>query len=357
MHTLTDATHDPALQSWVASANRPGCDFPLQNLPLGRFRPPGRTPEIAEPLRVGVAIGDQVLDLKLAATLCPWSEEVHPLLLPLAAGDLAAFMALGRPAWRVLRAGLSAALAADSDQGPFLESCLLPLADAQMALPCRIGDYTDFFVGIHHARRIGQLMRPDNPLLPNYSWVPIGYHGRASSVGIEGRVRRPHGQTRSATERPLVGPSQRLDYDLKLGLERYFADRPDVFVVGDLLWYAVEGQPLPDSPSRPGTRLVGGHLCAPHPAVAAPVEYRWRAAAAQRRAHCRIETGEGSRPRRSRAPAGQDASARVGTERGELSRCRAYAVAKANSGTSARVAPVGCSVAGNSARWSGVKKK
>ena len=219
---LCDATHDPALRSWVASANWPDADFPIQNLPLGRFRPVGRDPAQPEPLRVGVAIGDQVLDLKAAATMCPWADEVHPLLEPLAAGDLAAFMALGRPAWRTLRAALSAALAEGSDQGPFLESCLLPMAEAQMALPCRIGDYTDFYAGIHHARTVGALMRPDSPLLPHYAWVPIGYHGRASSVGIEGRVKRPQGQTRSKDSgeggAPHVGPSKRLDYELELGL-------------------------------------------------------------------------------------------------------------------------------------------
>ncbi len=219
---LCDATHDPALTSWVVSANKPGCDFPIQNLPLGRFRPMGRDEVHPEPLRVGVAIGDQVLDLKTAAAICPWAEEIYPLLEPLAAGDLAAFMALGRPAWRALRGALSQALADGSDQGPFLESCLLPMTEAQMALPCRIGDYTDFYAGIHHARTVGALMRPDNPLLPNYAWVPIGYHGRASSVGIEGRVKRPHGQTRSkVTEQggaPYVGPSKRLDYELELGL-------------------------------------------------------------------------------------------------------------------------------------------
>ncbi len=221
-NALCDATHDPALMSWVASANEPGCDFPIQNLPLARFRPPARDGDHAEPWRVGVAIGDQVLDLKTAAAICPWAPEIYPLLAPLAEGDLAAFMAMGRPAWRELRAALSAALAEGSEQGPFLESCLLPMTDAQMALPCRIGDYTDFYAGIHHARTVGALMRPDSPLLPNYAWVPIGYHGRASSVGIEGRVKRPRGQTRSKDSgeggAPHVGPSKRLDYELELGL-------------------------------------------------------------------------------------------------------------------------------------------
>ncbi|MFY9509594.1 MAG: fumarylacetoacetase [Rubrivivax sp.] len=209
----TDATHDPALKSWVASANAPGHDFPLQNLPLGRFR----RAKTDEDWRVGVAIGDEVLDLQLAARQCPWGEGVHDLLEPLAAGDLAAFMALGRPAWRKLRAALSAALAEGSEQGPFLELCLVPMAQVQMALPCTIRDYTDFYTGIHHATTVGKLFRPDNPLLPNYKWVPIGYHGRASSIGLGGTVKRPAGQLRGPNDVPSFGPCQRLDYELELG--------------------------------------------------------------------------------------------------------------------------------------------
>ena len=211
---ITDATHDPALRSWVASANEAGTDFPIQNLPLGRFRRAGSD----DPLRIGVAIGDQVLDLKLAQEQAPWPDGVANLLEPLAAGDLAGFMAQGRPAWKLVRAALSAALAEGSDTGPFLELCLLPLDQAEMTLPCRIGDYTDFYTGIHHALAVGKLMRPDNPLLPNYKWVPIGYHGRASSITVGGALKRPQGQTRSSGEVPHFGPSKRLDYELELGL-------------------------------------------------------------------------------------------------------------------------------------------
>jgi len=128
-----DATHDPLLRSWVASANGPDTEFPIQNLPFGRFRRAGTE----EAPRLGVAIGDQVLDLRLAAEQCPWAEDVYPLLEPLAAGDLHGFMALGAPAWKTLRAALSAALADGSDQGPFLEMCLLAQTEAQMLLPCR----------------------------------------------------------------------------------------------------------------------------------------------------------------------------------------------------------------------------
>ena len=214
MNSGLDFTHDAAARSWVGSANEPDGDFPLQNLPLGRFRRAGTD----EPLRVGVAIGEQVLDLKLALELAPWDDGLRPLLQPLAAGDLAAFMAQGRPAWKAVRAGLWQALHEASEQGPFLERCLLPQDQAQVALPCVIGDYTDFFIGIHHARAVGALFRPDHPLLPNYQWVPIGYHGRASSVGLGGTVRRPDGQTRSDSGMPRFGPSRRLDYELELGL-------------------------------------------------------------------------------------------------------------------------------------------
>jgi len=213
---LLDATHDPALTSWVSSANAAGTDFPIQNLPYGRFRRAGSD----EPWRIGVAIGDQVLDLKLAAEQCPWGDGVPELLQPLAGGDLNAFMAMGAPSRQRLRGALSSALAEGSEQGPFLELCLLPQTAAQMALPCRIGDYTDFYTGIHHATAVGKLFRPDNPLLPNYKWVPIGYHGRTSSIVVSGHdVKRPMGQTLApGASEPSFGPCQRLDYELEMGI-------------------------------------------------------------------------------------------------------------------------------------------
>jgi len=214
MHTTTNPTHDPALRSWVDSANDGATDFPIQNLPYGRFRRAGSS----EPCRMGVAIGNQVLDLQLASAQAPWADAVVPLLQPLARGDLNAFMALGAPAWRQMRAALSVALAQGSEQAPFLELCLLPQAQCEMALPCHIGDYTDFYSGIHHALTIGKLFRPDNPLLPNYKWVPIGYHGRASSIGLGGPVRRPHGQTLApGAQAPVFGPCAKLDYELEVG--------------------------------------------------------------------------------------------------------------------------------------------
>ncbi len=212
---LTDATHHPALKSWVVSANAPGADFPIQNLPLARFRP---RVEPDAPLRVGVAIGDQILDLRRALDGAPWPAEVEPLIALLAGGDLQGFAALGPEAWQRGRAAFSQALAEGSVQAPFLEDCLLPQADAVYALPMRIGDYSDFYAGIHHARAVGALFRPEQPLLPNYPWVPIGYHGRASSVGVFDQVRRPQGQLRSSEGAPRFGKSQRLDHELELGL-------------------------------------------------------------------------------------------------------------------------------------------
>jgi fumarylacetoacetase len=209
-----DATHDPALNSWVASANAADTDFPIQNLPFGRLR----RRHSGEPWRIGVAIGDQVLDLKLAADASAWPAEVRALLQPLAEGDLNRFMVLGPAARRMLRATLSQALAEGSARQASLTACLLPQAEAEMTLPCTIGDYTDFYIGIHHATTVGKLFRPDNPLLPNYKWVPIGYHGRSSSIVASGTpIRRPRGQTKGAADAPVVGPAQRLDCELELG--------------------------------------------------------------------------------------------------------------------------------------------
>lgn len=209
-----DATHDPALKSWVASANDGATDFPIQNLPYGRFR----RARSDEPWRIGVAVGDQVLDLKLAREQCPWASGLDELLAPLGRGDLNAFIALGPDARRTMRAALSTALAEGSEQAPFLELCLVPQAQVELSLPVRTQDYTDFYTGIHHATTVGKLFRPDNPLLPNYKWVPIGYHGRASSLIPSGQAfHRPRGQIQGDPGIPEFVPSRRLDYELELG--------------------------------------------------------------------------------------------------------------------------------------------
>ena len=219
---LLDETHDPARQSWVESANTVDTDFPIQNLPLGVFRRAGSS----EPLRAGVAIGDQVLDLSMAADANAIAAEVAALLRADANGGLNTFMAAGQPARVALRRALSLALTQGSSQQAALTPALVPQVQVEMALPCRIGDYTDFYTSIHHATTIGTLFRPDNPLLPNYKWVPIGYHGRASSIGVSGQpVRRPLGQMkRPQDDGPHFGPCQRLDYELELAA---FVSRPN----------------------------------------------------------------------------------------------------------------------------------
>ncbi len=193
-----DATHDPELTSWVESANAPGCDFPIQNLPFGIFRTRNGKP------RGGVAIGDQILDLAALGI------GTGPTLNGLAA--------MGRPAWNKLRKALSRGLSHKTPNRRF-SKYLVPMKRAQMLLPVAIGDYSDFFTGIHHATNMGKMLRPDNPLLPNYKWLPIGYHGRASSIVISGTpVTRPRGQIRrSDQEGPSYGPSRRLDYEAELG--------------------------------------------------------------------------------------------------------------------------------------------
>ena len=209
-------THDPGLRSWVAAANSPDCDFPLQNLPFAVFRRRGTQ----EPWRGGVAIGDQVLDLAAAARAAPFGGPAAQALEAGARDKLNALMALGATAWSALRLALSRALRAGAPQESQLRNCLVPLSDIEYDVPARIGDYTDFYTSIHHATNIGRQFRPDNPLTPNYKWIPIGYHGRVSSIGVSGEsFRRPQGQIMppGATE-PLVAPCKRLDIELELGI-------------------------------------------------------------------------------------------------------------------------------------------
>ena len=202
MNTTLEQTLDPGLRSWVDSSNDPGSDFPIQNLPFGRFRR-----EEGMDWRIGVAIGDQILDLKRARLIDSY--------------DMNRLMACGREVRAALRIAISDGLREGSPkQGAWLErGALVPMAGAELGVPCRIGDYTDFYTGIHHATTVGKLFRPDQPLLPNYKWVPIGYHGRASSIGVSGqRFRRPRGQTMEpGSAAPAAGPARRLDFELELG--------------------------------------------------------------------------------------------------------------------------------------------
>jgi fumarylacetoacetase len=210
---VTDATHDPSRRSWVASAEGHP-DFPIQNLPLGVFSPPGGTP------RGGVAIGDMILDLSALLATGLLEGEAHKAAEAASGPTLNPLLTLGAGPRRALRAQLSELLSAGSPEQATVEPLLHQSAACTMHLPASIGDYSDFYVGIHHATNVGKLFRPDNPLLPNYKWVPIGYHGRASTIVRSGTpVRRPNGQRKrlDVTE-PSFGPCRNLDYELELGV-------------------------------------------------------------------------------------------------------------------------------------------
>jgi fumarylacetoacetase len=202
---MIDATHDAARRSWVALANGHP-DFPIQNLPLGVF-----TPKASDTARLGVAIGDMVLDLQASAAQLADVADVS-------GATLNGVFAQGAAVRKALRHRLSDLLAEGSAAEGKLT--LHAAGDCTLHLPASVGDYTDFYVGIHHAMNVGALFRPDNPLLPNYKYVPIGYHGRASSLVVSGTpIRRPSGQRKppEAAE-PVFGPSQRLDYELELAI-------------------------------------------------------------------------------------------------------------------------------------------
>jgi fumarylacetoacetase len=192
--------------SWVDSAQ--GSDFPLENLPLGIFSVGQRR------RKAGVAIGDYVLDLPAIADLLDedWREDLSQPVLN-------SWLARGPAAQQMLRERLREILT-DGRYRDDVEPQLIGQTEARMHVPCLVGDYTDFYVGIHHATNVGRQFRPDNPLLPNYKYVPIGYHGRASSVRASGEpVIRPSGQRKAPdAEIPEYGPSQRLDYELELGI-------------------------------------------------------------------------------------------------------------------------------------------
>jgi len=237
-----DDTHRVELTSWVESANTGVTDFPIQNLPLGMFRAIGRA------TRPGVAIGDQVLDLvALRAAQFLDGENASLVDACVQAGALNPLMEAGRDALSRLRAGVSRLLRAETPEGIAArhraEELLVPMASATLLLPAQVGDYTDFYASVHHATNVGSMFRPDNPLLPNYKWVPIGYHGRASSLVASGTpVSRPWGQTREGSAAtPSFGPSQRLDYELEVGAyiatgnalgERIPIDRAESHVAG-----------------------------------------------------------------------------------------------------------------------------
>jgi fumarylacetoacetase len=200
-------------QSWIASANDAQSDFPLANLPYGVFLHAGQQ-------HIGVAIGDQILDMHALAETGLLKNLSH--LVPACRAEwLNPLMALGPSSWSELRNLLIALLSVESDAAirERLAPCLVTMRDVQMQLPAQIGDYTDFYASIYHARRVGELFRPDNPLLPNYKHIPIAYHGRSSSIVPSGTdIHRPFGQTKSISGNPGFGPSRSLDYELEVGI-------------------------------------------------------------------------------------------------------------------------------------------
>ena len=214
MPPLIDHTHRPSLRSWVSSANEPGSDFPIQNLPLGVFCKQGESGS-----RIGVAIGTQILDLLACYQVGLLRELDETLQAACVASNLNPLMVLGRTATSALRHHFSRLLQVGEQSLP-QHQILVPMAEAKMILPAEIGDYTDFYASIFHATNVGKLFRPDQPLLPNYKHVPIAYHGRASSiVPSDTPVHRPSGQRKSPdASAPSFGLSQQLDYELEMGL-------------------------------------------------------------------------------------------------------------------------------------------
>jgi fumarylacetoacetase len=207
-------THDNQATSWVASAQ--ASDFPIQNLPYAVFRRKGSK----ENFRVGVAIGDSVLDMAAAAVAQAFSGDVQAAITLFKQPSLNAFMNLGCETWGDVRLAIFRGLKLGSPLRAKLHGCLIPMAEVEYQMPAQVGDYTDFFTSIHHASTVGALFRPDNPLMPNYKWVPIGYHGRSSSLRVSGfEFKRPTGQRMlpGAVE-PSFGPSLRLDYELEMGV-------------------------------------------------------------------------------------------------------------------------------------------
>ncbi|HBS28865.1 MAG TPA: fumarylacetoacetase [Phycisphaerales bacterium] len=232
MYEIND-THDPNLKSWVESANDPATDFPIQNLPWCAFLDAGASQSFSTP-RLGVRIGDRVLDVSAAASrgLIARDDSDH-LVLDAAQHmlshadyrfDSIAYISRMQPgAAAQLRAAIQRVLAAGFEnlsESKFPGSRLvLPAEEVEFLLPVQPSNYTDFYASIHHATRVGAMFRPDNPLLPNYKWVPIGYHGRASSIIASGTpVTRPSGQTRADdAEAPRFAPCRMLDYELEVG--------------------------------------------------------------------------------------------------------------------------------------------
>lgn len=206
--------NDPSLHSWIEIA--PNSDFPIQNLPFGIFETETRDP------RVGVAIGEYVLDLCVVAQHNLFELiDIDPTIFH--RRYLNDFIALGKPTWRAVRNRVSELLRNNnteiSGDSNLIRECLVRMEEVRMLLPVKVGNYTDFYSSIEHATNVGTMFRdPDNALLPNWKHIPIGYHGRASSIVVSGTdVRRPNGQTKAPdADAPTFGPSRLLDFELEV---------------------------------------------------------------------------------------------------------------------------------------------
>ena len=216
-------THDAACGSWLASANAAGSDFPIQNLPFAVFRRAGSS----EPFRGGVAIGDQVVDLAAVSRNACLQGLAAKAAAACAQPALNDFFAMGPEAWQALRHDLFALLESTASSAvagvsmDALRASLVAQAEVEFTVPARIGDYTDFYTSVYHAANIGKLFRGgDDVLTPNFKWIPIGYHGRTSSIGVSGQAfHRPMGQALpQGAGAPVFGPCARLDYELELGV-------------------------------------------------------------------------------------------------------------------------------------------
>ena len=209
-------THDPKAKSWVESANGKNCDFPIQNLPFGIFRRDGGC------YQIGIAIGDSVLDLRACGEADLLMDLDYPIRLGCRSDSLNELMSLTPRHWSALRKQLFRILSASANEKvrDRLQDFLVPFSQVQMKVPARIGDYTDFYAFVDHATHVGAMLRPENPLLPNYKWIPVGYHGRASSIVISGtKIRRPSGQAKAEeAAAPVFRSSNRLDYELEVGI-------------------------------------------------------------------------------------------------------------------------------------------
>jgi fumarylacetoacetase len=240
MQATINRTHDPRLRSWVESANDPNTDFPIQNLPFGVYKRNDDFPQI------GVAIGDQVVNIGAAFNMRLFDGIAAEAAKRCATTSLLSFMSLGAAHWSALRNQLSNVLRAESESyradKSIAQKLLIPMSDVEMQKPGYISDFSDFYASIHHATNTGKLRRPDQPLLPNYKYVPIGYHGRASSIVAGGTpIMRPRGQIKpDGADAPSYEPTRCLDFELELGAfvaKRNDAGRPiSIFTAEDYLF-------------------------------------------------------------------------------------------------------------------------